>query len=212
MCWKKSDDKWKEIKRNIDEAENTISINYSEFKSLGAIDELKINPQSTLGSFLQHIDSFVVNGYLRMTNGNINRAGNIATITGKIREQYGYEKIMVIANDIWGGFFAINNGELSNNIEEIWYFSPDTLGWENTEKNYTEFLEWVCSGDVEYYYSEWMWDNMENEIKDFSNSDGIFTYPFLWADEYELTTAKRNRAPWFEITGINAYYLNQMNN
>lgn len=203
-------DKWTVIEKTIKNATNSIKVKYSESGIYNGAKKLGVNPKSTLGCFLQHIESFVVNGYLRIANGNINGAGNMNSLTYAIREQYGYENILVIANDIWGGFFVINNGDLSDNKEEIWYFSPDTLEWENTEKNYTQFIDWVCSGNVEGYYQEWMWEDMEEDIKEFSEDEGVFTYPFLWSIEYELTTATRKKVPWVEITAINAQYFKQM--
>jgi hypothetical protein len=47
---------------------------------------------------------------------------------------------LLVADDVLGGFFAINAGAFGpESIGKIFYFSPDNLQWEATNKSYSDF-------------------------------------------------------------------------
>eukprot|EP00668_Euglena_longa_P016717 GGOE01021007.1.p1 GENE.GGOE01021007.1~~GGOE01021007.1.p1 ORF type:complete len:182 (-),score=36.28 GGOE01021007.1:165-710(-) len=63
---------------------------------------------------------------------------------------------ILIADDIIGGFFALNGGRLSEErgtIAKVFYLSPDTLEWECTGMGYGAFLQWAFLGNIPEFYA-----------------------------------------------------------
>ena len=63
---------------------------------------------------------------------------------------------ILVADDVVGGFFALNGGRLSEDrgtIARVFYLAPDTLEWECTGMRYSEFVRWACEGDLAEFYA-----------------------------------------------------------
>lgn len=86
---------------------------------------------------------------------------------------------LLIADDVVGGFFAIDGGGLGLERGKICYFAPDTMQWENTKKGYSDFLVWSFSGDLAEYYQSMRWKGWENEVRSVGGDQGFSIYPFL---------------------------------
>ena len=64
-----------------------------------------------------------------------------------------YEKNMfVVATDVIGGIFAINQGKYCEDIGKVWYLAPDTLEWESLSFEYSEFIAWLAQGNINDFY------------------------------------------------------------
>jgi hypothetical protein len=87
---------------------------------------------------------------------------------------------LLIADDVLGGFFAINAGGIdANGIGKVFYFAPDDLLWTSTNLTYTEFLSFCFSGDIKKFYENLYWTGWEKDIKSIDGNQGISCYPFL---------------------------------
>ena len=49
-------------------------------------------------------------------------------------------KYLLVADDVIGGYFALNGGSLGDNLGKIYYFSPKDLTWHDLNFTYTDFL------------------------------------------------------------------------
>lgn len=98
---------------------------------------------------------------------------------------------LLIADDVIGGFFAIDGGGLGLERGKVCYFAPDTLVWENTGKGYSDFLAWSLRGDLEKYYQSLRWTNWKEDLHSIRGDQGFSIYPFLNTNEPVID--KRNR-------------------
>jgi hypothetical protein len=69
----------------------------------------------------------------------------------------------LIADDVLGGFFALNAEDLPGEPRHVRYFAPDTLCWEPVCDGYTPFLHWCLAGNLAGYYQDWRWTGWEAE-------------------------------------------------
>lgn len=110
---------------------------------------------------------------------------------------------LLIADDVLGGFFAINGGAFQGEMGNVFYFAPDTLEWEDLEMGYTDFIHWALVGDVAKFYESFRWNEWKNEVLNINCDQGILIYPFLWAEGPELTNRARKAVPIDELWNIN---------
>lgn len=65
---------------------------------------------------------------------------------------------IILGEDILGGLFGLKDGYL-------YYFAPDTNGWENMELYYTQFIDWLINkpNQVNKFYELYRWDNWKED-------------------------------------------------
>lgn len=71
---------------------------------------------------------------------------------------------LLVADDVVGGFFAIDAGGLGFERGMICYLPPDTLNWENTGKGYSDFLCWCFRGDLSMFYETMRWKGWADDV------------------------------------------------
>jgi hypothetical protein len=93
-----------------------------------------------------------------------------------------------------GGFYALNGGAFGpESLGKIFYFAPDNLHWEATNKTYSDFLLFCFSGDVQSYYSNLRWKGWEQEVSTLTGSQGLACYPFLFTREGKNVARDKRR-------------------
>jgi hypothetical protein len=98
---------------------------------------------------------------------------------------------LLVADDVVGGFFAIDGGGLGLERGKICYLPPDTLVWENTEKGYSDFLGWSFRGDLAMYYETMRWPGWQKDLQTIRGDDAFgFIPPLCMSD---LPIDKRSR-------------------
>jgi len=103
------------------------------------------------------------------------------------------ESLYLVADDVLGGYFAINGGALGDDPGHVYYYSPDSLGWEQCGLSYSDFIVWAMSGKLDEFYSDFRWQGWEAEVKELTGDQVISVYPFLWAEGPSI--ANRDRKP-----------------
>ena len=83
---------------------------------------MQVTTRSALGGLL------VDDGWLRILGGRTDQLVDLATIDGldDPNEQVGPRGHLVVGQDVLGGYFAINGGDLPADPGEIAYWGPDT--------------------------------------------------------------------------------------
>jgi hypothetical protein len=129
-------------------------------------------------------------------SGHERICGNLCTwnTEGKVLEGNVLKGALVIAHDAVGGFFALNGGAFPGKRGTAFYFSPDSLHWENTEKSYSDLLWWALSGDLALFYKTMRWPGWENDVAALSGDQGMSIYPFPFLNR-DVSIAKRSRRP-----------------
>ncbi|NLM58821.1 MAG: DUF2625 family protein [Clostridium sp.] len=99
-----------------------------------------IDENSVLGQIVINSSGIIVDSTLRVyANGDGVDSRNIYNYNLELHKSFG-DNVLIVADDIFGGLFAVNNGGFQGEIGEIFYFAPDTLEWGNLGINYPEFI------------------------------------------------------------------------
>lgn len=176
------DSAWPIIQEWIDEAQVDVKV-LENTKSDGeaALLRMQITNRSTMGAIALGCGGIVVDsGWLHILgSGHPAMYGSLTDNRQLPLLEEGY----VIAYDAVGGLFAMNTGQFDAHSHNIYYFAPDTLEWEDTEKGYTDFMNWVFHGDLNLYYETFRWYNWQEDVKQLAPNQGISIFPYLWTKE-----------------------------
>lgn len=169
---------WTNIYKQLDFEECDLQNNV-EFKSIVFLDEFIKN---TSGIILD-------NWWLRILwwwklNGK-NR--NILNWNKENKEKY-----LLVADDIIGWFFAINQWYFDWKYWDIYYLAPDSLNWECLKIDYLWFIKWAINWDLDLFYKNNRWQNRQELAKDTNINNWISIYPFLFMGK-ELDINKRSK-------------------
>ncbi|THA09848.1 DUF2625 domain-containing protein [Rodentibacter pneumotropicus] len=113
---------------------------------------------------------------------------------------------LLVADDVIGGYFALNGGSLGENLGKIYYFSPKDLVWHNLNFTYTEFLAWALNGDLEAFYQGLFWQNWQEEVKQLDGNQVIVFSPDLNEDKAMAIDQRQKREVNIE-THYNACFV-----
>ncbi|WP_035607900.1 DUF2625 family protein [Haloferula sp. BvORR071] len=110
------------------------------------------------------------------------------------------EGFYLVADDAFGGFFALDGGALGAGDGKVFYFAPDSLCWEPLDLSYTDFLRWACS-DFRGFYDELAWPGCEEVIAALAPDRCLFIYTPLWSAECVLPPDEIRDVPVDEAWG-----------
>lgn len=176
----------------------------------GVPKELSIPTESILGKFIQDIGVlYVDSNWIRVYGSGCDEDKNSSIQQRNGGE--GYEGLLVVADDVIGGIFAINTGRFTEGYDEVFYFGPDTLEWENLDYTYSELLYWVLFGDTELFYQDYKWDTWEDDIKGITTDRSILIYPYIWEEGEGINGRSRKCVTTFELNNINFDMQTQIN-
>lgn len=99
----------------------------------------------------------------------------------------------LVADDVVGGFFAVDGGAFAGAAGGVHYFAPDTLAWEDLEIDYRGLLEWGCNGDLDAFYADSRWPGWEVEVMGVRVDQGLDLDPPLSVEAD--ARARRKRVP-----------------
>ncbi len=173
-----------------------------------ALDMLKITSQSALGSILFNTSGITVDNWIRIFGSESEENRGILSYN-KISENgvaSKIDKMLIVADDVVGGVFAMNAGKFSDGIGDVWYFAPDTLEWDSLEMKYSEFISWVVMGNTDEFYCTLRWSKWKDDVSNVNFDEAILVYPFLWSNEVEIEKADKKIVPVEELLNINQEY------
>ncbi|MFO0975448.1 MAG: DUF2625 domain-containing protein [Planctomycetaceae bacterium] len=101
----------------------------------------------------------------------------------------------LVADDMAGGFFAIDGGAFSDGTGEVYYLAPDNLEWEGLEIGYSELLRWAFAGDLEGFYQDLRWSTWRHDTASLSGDQCFSFYPFLWTKQGSTENSHRGIVP-----------------
>jgi hypothetical protein len=167
---------------------------------------LQVTTRSPLGAIAYETGGILVDdGWLRILGSGHDKLGrNIATWNeGKA------EGFLLVADDVLGGFFAINGGALGADPGKLYYLAPETLEWEALEIGFTAFVEWAFTSRLRQFYGRQPGDaagfDELPELPELPLSGELCLnfYPFLWTQEGSLKTSSRRAIPVAEQWALN---------
>jgi hypothetical protein len=105
------------------------------------------------------------------------------------------DRFYLVADDVLGGFFAINVGLFGEDVGKIYYYAPDSLQWEACDLTYSEFFVWALSDRMGAFYESFRWDNWLIESRELNGDQALCVYPFLWAEGPSIGERHRGVVP-----------------
>jgi hypothetical protein len=162
----------------------------------GVLHRLQVTRHSTLGALAADTGGLLVDhGWLRHLGGGSARVRrDLATWNG-VGEEARCAGAMLVADDVLGGFFAINGGGLPGKPGNMGYLAPDSLRWEPMKMGHSEFVHWSLTGKLEAFYEGQRWDGWEAEVPAIPGDRALSIYPFLWAKGPPIAERSRRAVP-----------------
>jgi len=166
-----------------------------------ALVAIQVTTRSPMGAVIYETGGILVDhGWLRILGSGHPRLPRTlpAWNFGRSFSKDGQKPAFVLcADDVLGGFFAIDGGGLELQVGKVCYFAPDTMVWENTGLGYTQFLTWAFQGDLAKYYETQRWQDWEKETAALPGDQAFNFYPLLAAflNDAEAAAESRSRRP-----------------
>ncbi|MDD5150314.1 MAG: DUF2625 family protein [Flavobacterium sp.] len=210
-----SDPAWIFVKDWIKNAEvKVVVLPKDKIRADKEIERAQVTTHSPMGAVIYETGGIIIeDGIIRILgSGNIKlNRGMMEWNRDKSFTKDENPKFLLIADDIFGGFFAINGGFLSSdNLGKVFYLSPDTLKWENLDLSYSDFLLFCFSKKINEFYSNFKWKTFD---KDFTKTDfdkSFSFYPYLFTKEgKEIDKVTKKLVPVFELWTMYNDFENQ---
>ena len=108
---------------------------------------VQVTTRSPMGAVIYETGGILIDhGWLRILGSGSEKLNRdlYAWNKGKTFENDGdFPTHFLIADDVIGGYFALNAGGVGEDMGKVYYLAPDTLAWENLDIGYSEFLRWT---------------------------------------------------------------------
>jgi hypothetical protein len=171
--------------------------------------ETQVSLRSPMGAILYHTAGLLVDdGWLRLLgSGNSKLSRSLpAWNRSRSRKESGNSRgFLLVADDVVGGFFALNGGAFPGSKTEVFYFAPDTLRWEPLSGlGYSEFLCWSFSADLAKFRESFRWPGWQAEISSLTADEALSIHPppFTKGGK-DIAKCSRRRCPVSEIYDLN---------
>ena len=199
----RDDPAWPEVQAWISGAKNRVEV-LSPSEGAGAsLVSLQVTTRSPLGAIVFHTGGLLVDdGWLRFLGSGHPRLPRSLprwNFACGMVESDTPPPWLLIADDVLGGFFALDGGRFGRGGHNVWYFAPDTLEWEDTGRGYSDFLYWALGGDLEAFYTPYRWPGWRAEVARLPGDQAFNFYPPLSADEAPIEGRDRGAVPIAEL-------------
>lgn len=192
---------WDHVKDWIDTAKNKVEIlPRDSAKARAALYKTQVSTHSPMGAIVYFSGGLLIDhGWLRILGSGSEKMKRSLPDWNKGKSFFKEgEKpaFFLVADDVAGGFFAINGGKFGKDAGKIYYLSPDALEWQPLDITYSEFLDFCFNGDLNSFYGTLRWTNWKEDISKM-NGDNVFTFfPYLWTKEgKDIDKSKKGVVP-----------------
>jgi hypothetical protein len=195
---------WPIVQEWIAEARNRVEVLPPREPDRGdALVALQITTRSAMGAVIYESGGLLVDdGWLRILGSGNPKLPRSLPHWNQGRNQAapgGLPPFLLVADDVVGGFFAINGGHFGEDRGNIYYFAPDTLEWESLERGYSDFLTWCFEGDLEEFYADYRWPSWRDEVRTLAGDRAYSIYPFPCTDGPPYSQRSRRPVPLDEL-------------
>lgn len=190
---------WPFLTAWIKAAKNKVQVlPKDEARADSALLAAQVTTRSPMGAVIYETGGILVdNGWLRILGSGSAGLDRDLMSWNKDKQQ----GFLLVADDVLGGFYAINSGAFGpESMGKIFYFAPESLHWQATNKTYSDFLVFCFSGNLSNFYHGLRWKDWEQEVGALTGNQGIMSYPFLFTKEGKnLAKNKRGVVPMTEL-------------
>jgi hypothetical protein len=183
-----------DIQRWMAEAARPVEMLAPAGGSDEVLHRVQVTRRSALGALAADTGGLLVDhGWLRHLGGGSPRLPRDLASWNVHGDAARCDGAMLVADDVLGGFFAINGGGLPGKPGEMAYLAPDTLEWEPMGMGHAAFVGWTMTAALDEFYDGQRWSGWQAEVAAVAGDQGLSVYPFLWAGGPPI--AERSRAP-----------------
>ena len=198
---------WEIVRSWVDEATNPVEVlNCSKQAGEKTLYECQVTTRSPMGAIAYQSGGLLVDdGWLRIFGAGCDRLPISLSQwnLGKTLTQFGESApFWIVADDAIGGIYAINGGQLGDDLGKVYYFALDSLEWESMDIGYSDFIWWTLTGDLLGYYQDLRWNDWREEVKQLPGDRVISFYPFLSAQAESIESRHRGTIPVNESYGL----------
>ncbi|MFV1966724.1 MAG: DUF2625 family protein [Pirellulaceae bacterium] len=116
----------------------------------------------------------------------------------------------LVADDVTGGFFAINEGAWEGEADRMYYWAPDNLEWEPIGFGFEDFFQWCLTPYVADFYQNLRWSTWKQDIRELTGESCFSFCPFLWTQEGSLRKSRRQAIPVEEAFDLKVAILKRL--
>ena len=176
---------WPEVQKWIAGATNAVEVlPVNEADRDAALLAIQVTTRSPMGAIVYETGGLLIDhGWLRILGSGHSRLPRSLASWNEGRTMFGDEQppgYLLVADDVLGGFFAINGGSLGPEQGSVFYFAPGTAEWECLDFSYSQFIFWCLQGNIAGFYEDVRWPGWEQEISTLGGDQAIFVFPFLF--------------------------------
>ena len=189
---------WPVVLNWIAEATNVVELLPSDRPRCDdVLERIQVRTRSPMGAIAYESGGLLIDhGWVRVLGGGHARLPRDLA-RWNYGETWGEEQrapgAFLVADDVLGGFFAINGGGLSGGSGKVHYFAPDSLEWEDLEQSYSDFVWFLMVADLDKFYENRRWPGWQNEVSQLDGDRSYSIAPPLWAKGPPI--AERSRRP-----------------
>lgn len=188
---------WPLVQGWVAQACNAVEILPAEEEARGrALVETQVTTRSPMGAVVYESGGLLIDhGWVRLLGSGHARlprslpGWNAGRASG----------LCLIADDVIGGFFAIDGGGIGVAESRICYFAPDSLQWDSLDMGYTELLNWLLNGDLQHFYADYRWPGWEAEVSSVPGDRAFSIQPFPFTKGPPLAERSRQPVPLAEL-------------
>ncbi|MEW5851397.1 MAG: DUF2625 family protein [Myxococcota bacterium] len=181
-----ADSAWPEMRKALEDGGERVEVlPAGPGRAEATLLALQVTTHSTLGALAYQTGGILMDGgWVRLLgSGHPRLPRDLASWNGlgeppaRVRQS----GALLFADDVLGGFFAINGGGLPGPSNHVLYLAPDTLEWEETDLGFTDFFYWLTDADrIAGFYGEDRWEGWRAELSNVSGNQAFSFYPPLW--------------------------------
>lgn len=189
---------WADIAECIDQGVNTV-LPVSLGDARDQMTKLQMTNWSTPGAMTLNCGGILADyGWIKLLGGGTRDLPSLQDYVQTDIEAVGFG---VCAVDVLGGVFAINWGVFDGPAHGLWYWAPDSLGWEPCgEWKHWDLLYFALTGQMDQFYSDWRWPGWEGDCAVLAADEGIMLTPEPFTTQDRAKTQISARAvPMAEI-------------
>lgn len=206
---------WPEVRGWVAEATNSVEVLPVDGSARdSALLKLQVTTRSPMGAIVHETGGLLVDGgWLRILGSGHPRLPRTLPGWNEGRTWHKADApppCLMVADDILGGLFAINGGGLAGKPGNVHYFAPDTLGWEDLEMGYSDFVWWALKGNLAEFYESFRWPDWEREVASLGGDQAFSFFPFLWADGPHIAERTRGVVSMNEVFHLHLETLEQL--
>jgi hypothetical protein len=195
---------WPLIQTWVAEASNPVEVLPPNLQSRAeSLRAIQVTVGSVLGAIAYETGGLLVDhGWVRhLGSGHPRLTRSVASWNAgrTIRAPDQSPPFFLVADDVLGGFFAINGGAFATEPGDVCYLGPDTLEWQSLGVPHSHFVSWLLEGDLAEFYQGNRWDGWQAEVGALSGDMAYSFYPFLSAEAKSIDDRSRMPVPIEEL-------------